>query len=266
MLCITIPAHNEEASITQCVAAAIAAGRHDALNGEQVQVLVVADACSDRTAMLARRAGATVLVVNNRNVGAARATGADFALDHGARWLAFTDADTIVSPDWLVKQLQCKADVVCGTVSIDEWHRDAESARLHFLQTYCDVDGHRHIHGANLGVSAQAYKQAGGFQPLCAHEDVALVRALQAAEATICWSAQPRVRTSCRLTSKTGAGFGATLHRWNHALDVPIAIPVGTSIAPLNAREATVREKYFALSVPTSEHISHIAMSLSTIE
>ena len=215
MLCIIIPAHNEEAYITQCLTAAHTAGRHAALDGEEVKVIVVADDCFDRTGSLASASGAILIETDGRNVGLARATGANAAILLGARWLAFTDADSIVSPNWLVDQLLCQADVVCGTVNVRNWPTEAEAARDRFSSTYSDLDGHRHVHGANLGVSATAYQKAGGFPPLLAHEDVALVKALESIGASICWSAAPRVTTSARLQSKTGAGFGATLQLWN---------------------------------------------------
>jgi hypothetical protein len=65
-----------------------------------------------------------------------------------------------------------------------------------------------HIHGANLGVSADAYVRAGGFKPLAFDEDIALVNALKATGARIAWSAAPRVRTSARLDSRACNGFG----------------------------------------------------------
>jgi len=83
----------------------------------------------------------------------------------------------------------------------------------HYERTYTDADGHQHIHGANLGVSAAAYRRAGGFKSLTSSEDVALVEALRETGATIAWSARPRVETSARKTFRAPLGFGATLLR-----------------------------------------------------
>jgi len=216
MLGVVIPAHNEQATIASCVAAVLEATRSPRLQQEEALVVVVTDSCSDATGRTAAHAGAIVIDVNARNVGAARAAGAQLLLDRGARWLAFTDADTLVSPDWLAEQLELDADAVCGTVGIDDWTPHGEHAELlrsHFAQTYFDVDAHRHIHGANLGVSAQAYARVGGFSKLAQSEDVALVRALEAAGARIAWSARPRVVTSARRTARAEGGFGdALLH------------------------------------------------------
>ncbi len=218
MLAIIIPANNEEAVIGLCVQSAQAAACCPALNGEPVLTIVVLDACTDGTAAIARQCGALTLAVDAHNVGMARAAGARMALAMGARWLAFTDADTTVAPEWLHEQVSLDSDAVCGTVSVTDWGVHGEPMRRHFNATYTDADGHQHIHGANLGVSAQAYHRAGGFAPLASSEDVAFVRALQAVGARIAWSAAPRVVTSARHVFRAPGGFGATLLGLNPGL------------------------------------------------
>jgi glycosyltransferase involved in cell wall biosynthesis len=211
MLGIIIPAHNEAAHIGECVSAAQRAASHHQLLGEEVRVIVIVDHCADDTESIASSLGAEVISVSARNVGVARAVGARRALALGARWLAFTDADTLVADDWLVQQLACGADAVCGVVSIHDWSPHREAVREHFGRTYTDADNHRHIHGANLGVSARAYVRAGGFPPLETSEDVALVEALISQGVNIAWSASPRVVTSARTDFRAKEGFGATL-------------------------------------------------------
>lgn len=214
MIGIVVPAHNEERDIGDTVAALLLAAAHPALQGEAVEVLVVLDSCSDATGAIARLCGARTLAINACNVGRARAAGADGLLAEGARWLAFTDADTRVSPEWLVRQLELGADAVCGSIGVENWSvhgSHADALRTHFARTYTDADGHRHIHGANLGVSAEAYVRAGGFPALTCSEDVALVEALQATGARIAWSAAPRVSTSARHDARARGGFGDTL-------------------------------------------------------
>ena len=164
------------------------------LEGEAVTVLVVLDACDDgsgavvracRPAFAAAGVALGCIELSERRVGAGRAAGARTLLGLGARWLAFTDADTRVSPQWLAAQLALDADVVCGSVAVDDWSPHAgraDALRDHFAGFYQDRDGHRHIHGANLGVSAAAYQAAGGFESVPCHEDVLLVRALSGAD------------------------------------------------------------------------------------
>lgn len=224
MIGIVVPAHNEEVLLGACLDALLAAAAHPSLNGEAVDIVVVLDDCSDGSAaVVAQRAGraggtvnvtVTALAVSCRRVGTARATGARHLLAGGARWLAFTDADTRVTPDWLVQQLALDVDVVCGTVAVDDWSAHAAHAaqlQAHFKRTYHDRDGHHHIHGANLGVSAAAYRSAGGFEPVDCHEDVLLVAALERSSARFAWSAAPRVVTSARTDARARGGFGDTM-------------------------------------------------------
>ena len=110
------------------------------------------------------------------------------------------------------------ADAVCGTVSVLDW--TPHLARLQVLlqrfhAVYTDADDHAHVHGANFGVSAEAYRSAGGFVGVACSEDVALVEALEASGARIAWSAAPRVVTSARVASKARGGFGDTLRAWS---------------------------------------------------
>lgn len=225
MIGVAIPAHNEEAVLGACLAALLAAARDPALQGEAVTVVVVLDSCDDGSGAVVRAhqplfaaAGAVLdcIAVDEHCVGAARAAGARALLAWGARWLAFTDADTRVARQWLAAQLALDADVVCGSVAVDDWSPHAgraDALRDHFAGTYQDRDGHRHIHGANLGVSAAAYQAAGGFASVPCHEDVLLVQALERIGARFAWSAQPRVFTSARTDARARGGFGDTLLR-----------------------------------------------------
>ena len=231
MLGIVIPAHNEQAVIADCLAAVKTAARHPGLHGETVQILVVLDHCTDLTSTYVDQAQVSSLEIDARNVGVARALGAEAMLARGARWLAFTDADTQVAPAWLAEQLALQADAVCGTVEVVDWSdhgTHADLIRWHFGQTYMDADDHRHIHGANLGVSASAYRVAGGFQHLACSEDVALVEALQATGARIAWSARPRVITSARRVARARGGFAdALLNAVANRLDDLASQPCG---------------------------------------
>ena len=237
MIGVIIPAHNEERELEQCLAAVRLAAGDAALGGEAVHVIVVLDSCSDGSRAIVERhaagprsahGGCVVdgIAVAFRNVGAARAAGAACLLALGARWLAFTDADTRVSPAWLAVQLGLDVDVVCGTIAVDDWSPhldDAEALRRHFHLGYTDADGHRHIHGANLGVAAPAYLRAGGFEALACGEDVALVAALERCGARFAWSSAPRVVTSARRNPKAQGGFGDTLLRY--AASARAAVP-----------------------------------------
>lgn len=124
MIGVVVPAHQEEALLGACLASvAVAAARVDV----GVLVVVALDACTDASAEIARAAGAETVAVQARCVGVARAAGAARVLAAGARWVASTDADSIVAPDWLEVQLGhasgagARADAVCGLVRVADW-------------------------------------------------------------------------------------------------------------------------------------------------
>lgn len=233
MIGVVIPAHNEERLIGECLDSVLVAAGHPSLKDETVEILVVLDHCSDKTGAVVSAKGVAPVDVCFRNVGKARAVGAERLLEAGARWLAFTDADTVVPPDWLVRQIEFGADAVCGTVEVDTWSGYGEGIRAKYLALYQFIENHRHIHGANLGLSAEAYLNAGGFQHLAAHEDVQLVADLERVGARIMWTATNPVITSARRDYKCHGGFGeylASLVLPNANIDVESPLGPGSSL------------------------------------
>jgi len=224
MIGVVIPVHNEAALLADCLEAIHRAARDPRLDREPVDVVVVLDACTDRSQAVAARHGAQVVSLDALCVGAARGLGASFALDSGARWIAFTDADTIVPPDWLAMQLAAEADATCGPVWIEDWSAHPYGVRERFLQHYGAV-GEPHIHGANLGISAAAYRRTGGFSPLLRGEDSALVTALVARGAQLAWNASPRVTTSARWESVIEGGFASLLRNLRETCLAELAAP-----------------------------------------
>ena len=99
--------------------------------------------------------------------------------------------------------------MVLGTVRPREG-LPAEVARAWHLAHYLG-DGHPHVHGANLAIDAEAYRQLGGWHDLPVHEDVDLVdRAVAAGHRVVRTAAAP-VATSSRLHGRTPSGFAAHL-------------------------------------------------------
>lgn len=208
MIGVVVPVHNEEACLEACLLALRVAIAHPLLNGEPAMVVAVLDACDDASAAIAgRHPHVTCLTVSARNVGVARHTGAMHLLAADARWLAFTDADSRVAPDWLVAQLAEGTDAVCGLIEVDDWSEHSPAVAHRFDAHYRRVRGHRHIHGANFGVASHAYQRAGGFPAYAASEDVALVERLAALGTQIAWSPAPRVVTSARAAGRLRGGF-----------------------------------------------------------
>ncbi|MCR5817401.1 MAG: glycosyltransferase [Ruminococcus sp.] len=70
---VVIPAHNEEKYIGRCLRAIRSAAKYVA--GDSVEIIVVANRCTDKTAAIARHYGAKVLENNDKCIAAVRNTG-----------------------------------------------------------------------------------------------------------------------------------------------------------------------------------------------
>jgi glycosyltransferase involved in cell wall biosynthesis len=213
---VVVPAHDEQDLLPACLASLAVAAAGVPV---PVEVVVVADDCTDRTALIAAAAGAEVVATAARNVGRARAAGLNHALRSGpgGLWLATTDADSEVPPDWLRWQLgHCRAgaDLVAGTVLVDDWTGwpTALPARYEaHYRTLISAAGHAHVHGANLGCTAAAYLAAGGFPPVTHDEDRALIARARAIGARVVTDPSCPVRTSSRSGGHAPHGFSASL-------------------------------------------------------
>ena len=226
---VVVPARDEEDLLPRCLASLAVASRRVAHLGVRTEVVVVADSCTDRTADVANAAGASVLEVLAGRVGAARAAGVRHGLgpvraDLHTTWLAHTDADSVVPADWLVTQLQHAtrgADAVLGTVRlagaedgepvpaahqplVDRW------AERYVAQLLPDLT-HPHVHGANLGVRADAYLAVGGFDDLDLHEDHVLAARLREAGHHVVTTSLDPVVTSHRLRGRVDGGVSTDL-------------------------------------------------------
>lgn len=210
MIGVIVPAHNEEHGIAACLTSIRYAARCAGLAGEEVEIVVALDRCSDATAAITASHGVTTITLDAGCVGRARAAAASVAIARGARWLACTDADSRVPADWLSAQLRGDHDVFCGMVDVDDWN-DRLPLKAAFDARHTPCDDHPHVHGANLGISVRMYQRCGGFPPLAVHEDVALVEALVAGGARIARRAHPRVLTSARRQARAPDGFAAYL-------------------------------------------------------
>jgi glycosyltransferase involved in cell wall biosynthesis len=215
---IVVPAHNEETLLPACLRALRRAARSVSI---PVHVLVAADACTDGTAAAARARGARVVAIRARSVGAARAAGMTELLrltagsDPAAVWLATTDADTVVPPGWLQRQLACADqgwDVVLGTVTVADWSEHPPHVPAAFAARYqSGARPHSHVHGANLGIRASAYLAAGGFRSLRTAEDHALVAAAARAGCSVLRAGDIPVQTSARREARAPLGFSHLL-------------------------------------------------------
>ena len=210
---VVVPAHDEAELLPACLAALRVAVAAVVL---AVEVVVVLDACTDASAV-AVPPWARAVVIEARCVGAARAAGFAAAGVGAATWCASTDADSAVGPSWLAAQLDLAAagaDVVVGTVVPGGWADHPGGVRERFEASYERADGHRHVHGASLGVRGSTYLAVGGFAALEAHEDVDLVARAGRAGAAVRWAGEAGgmvVSTSTRTVGRAPQGFAAHL-------------------------------------------------------
>ena len=70
---VVIPAHNEEKYIGKCLKSVISASKYVA--PDCVEIIVVANRCSDKTCEIAKHYGARVLINDNKCIAAIRNTG-----------------------------------------------------------------------------------------------------------------------------------------------------------------------------------------------
>ena len=227
VLGVVVPVRNEEQLLAACLAGIDrAAGRVR----QRVVLVVVLDACTDRSAAVLAGYQPTsvhrvvVLSSDRGNVGHARALGMHWLLEEfevDGLWLATTDADSVVPPDWLtgiLRHAEQGALAVVGTVEVADWAGHPPGTRRRYLSGYRAADGHRHVHGANLSLAASAYLVAGGFSQLAVDEDVMLVRRLVALGLPVAWVADLPVATSSRRIGRTPAGFAQHLRSLSTAI------------------------------------------------
>ncbi len=226
---VVIPARDEAATITHALAA-VADACTPLVDRITASCVVVADACTDNTADIARRwtsdstrtgVSWSIIKCSGRRVGAARRLGTAAAIAdadaHGVRsesmWLAHTDADTVVDPQWLTMQIELAdhgIDAVAGIVELDT---TVPAALQHRFAVHYPVnaDGtHSHVHGANLAMRASTYLAAGGWADFMTGEDHDLWRRLNSVGACMS-STAITVRTSGRIDGRAPDGFAADI-------------------------------------------------------
>lgn len=217
---VTVPARNEASGITACLRSLDAAA---ARSPRPVVVAVACDTCNDGTNTIARHyepRSIQLVIVEGRwqSAGAARAAATDACRsllvgDPATTWLATTDADTTVPPDWLARQVTAAdrgADVILGIVELDAGTptplRDA------FLDVYERGVEHPHAHGANFGIRGSTYAAAGGWNHAVTvgEEHDLLARAIDIG-ATVLRTNELVVSTSGRTSSRVIGGFATDL-------------------------------------------------------
>ena len=212
---VVIPVHNEAELLDRCLAAlgdavAAAAGR-----GIRSVVRIVLDDCTDDSGLIAEAHPFPTMVVSAARVGDARGQGVEAAM-RGLRgvpteriWIANSDADSAVPSNWIIAQCDLAAggaDVFIGTVRPDFADLSRRHQR-HWLRTHSSDAPNGHVHGASLGIRANVYAAAGGFDPIEEHEDVELVKRCRLLGANLRPSGSAEVLTSGRFIGRTPGGY-----------------------------------------------------------
>ena len=219
---VVVPARNEEQLLPRCLSAlAVAVGEAGPVADHRppvINVVIVLDRCSDGTAeVTAGWPQFASIRTSGGAVGLARRAGVRHLLPTfdrftSATWIATTDADSAVPPNWLTVQLafaRNSIDLVLGTVVPDEGLSDGGRERWDAQHRL--VEGHTYVHGANLGVRADRYLHAGEFARVDGHEDVRLVSALRGLRVSEIRTELIPVVTSGRLAGRTPEGFAGYL-------------------------------------------------------
>jgi hypothetical protein len=150
--------------------------------------------------------------------------------------LLTTDADAVVAPDWVVRNVEALrrgADVVCGRAIIDPVDAAAIPAHLHAddalerrliallddLAWVLDPEAHdppsRHTEasGASLAVRARIFRRAGGIPAIASGEDRAFVRLLWMMDAKVRHDPAIQVMVSGRIVGRAQGGMADTIRR-----------------------------------------------------
>jgi glycosyltransferase involved in cell wall biosynthesis len=230
---VLIPARNEETLLRRCLESVLIAADHLPEN-IHAHVVLTSDNSVDATPQLAGTllgARGTVLTTHAGIVGIARAYAASHVIATTASplhqlWFANTDADCIVPRQWLADQIalaEAGVEAIAGIVAVDSFEEHGPEVPERFRASYfIDADGsHPHIHGANIGIRADAYLRAGGWAELATAEDHDIWRRLTKTGARTCSTARIHVTTSGRRIGRAPHGFAGALAAHNHT---PIAI------------------------------------------
>jgi Glycosyl transferase family 2 len=237
-IAVVIPVNNEADLLPSCIAGVREAERYSRLAHPEVTVMVcfALDRCTDGSADITQAAGYLVIRPKAHGVGCARRDGTAAALRALGGFanhrivIASTDADSVVPSNWLTHQIDLVnegADVILGAVRPNDDDLDDER-REAWERTHTFGQALGHVHGANLGIRADFYLEAGGFAPVLEHEDVDLVARAAACGATLRPTADHCVMTSGRLAGRTSGGYAGYLR--DQLLPLAQLIPAEPSI------------------------------------
>lgn len=177
-LSIIIPAFNEELLIEQCVQSAFNSLDANKDPDFTSEVIVVDNNSTDRSADLARKAGAKVVFEPINQIGRARNAGAAAATGD---WLLFVDADSLLNTGMIADILQMikeNRNVGCGSIMRMPGAPKWGNAILHAWTGVSLL--FRWASGALVVCRADAFRDIGGFsQELYVADEIKLSQLLK---------------------------------------------------------------------------------------
>lgn len=249
---ITIPAHNEEETISSCLKALAdqQAMANTRVDYSSFEVLVICHNCTDGTIIRCREIQMNypylnlyILEIDHpevNNVGAVRRVAMRIAsqrLEHEHGYIVTTDADTIVHRYFISNILGyvgSEYGMICGKIDINMTDMDLNALRtLKFKQDYFHMrtrlehlispdkwdpwPRHAHNSGPNLAIRNDVYHEIGGMPPKGFLEDIALYNAVCQSGFHVRHCPYTMVTTSSRTNPRAPWGFGSELKDWSES-------------------------------------------------
>ncbi len=228
---VVIPVHDEAERLPACLAALDRRRRASAPRPVRAAVALVLDACTDASdadrRRLEPRAPTTDRVLSSIAPSATSGARAPPAWTGCSPSSPITAQSACGSPPPTPTRRsrppgspinsgsrRSGAEAVAGSIDVRDWSDHPPGWAERFRELYEPAgssDSHDHVHGANLGVRADAYLAAGGFEPLSTGEDHALWNALRRARRRQVSSRRLSVVTSARRIARAPLGFSAFL-------------------------------------------------------
>ena len=268
---VAVPARDEAERIEACLLALLDQRDHAdrPLATGAVRVVVLANNCRDDTAARARAVHPAVEVLEvdlppaGANAGAARRAAMEAAaarLPLSAGLICTTDADSRPRSDWIVRLWDAVAggaEAVAGAVEFDPRECRAFSGLRRLEGVYSalqaeivarvDPEAHNpwpnHIWawGANLAVTADAYRRVGGLFPQALGEDRAFLERLRRHDVPVRHCLDARVWTSARIDGRAPGGLASLVR--DHVRDDLAPCDAALEPARLVLRRATWRAR-----------------------
>ena len=175
MLSFIVPAHNEERLLRASLGAIHQAA---AATGESYEVVVVDDASTDQTSVIAQSSNARVVRVAHRQIAATRNSGAKAA---SGDLFIFVDADTKVSEEVIRAAISAVRDGAVGGGAAVEFDKPVPLyARLILPMLVLSFRMRRIAAGCFIFCTRSAFFAVGGFdEAYYAAEEIVISRALR---------------------------------------------------------------------------------------